>query len=303
MNWMNLQRATLVLAIASMTACVTPPKQYDTNSGGDENRKTARQLFPGQNVTDSLNDPGGDHTDWKEVRVRENGNLGITVAIDDLRGIDGYISIKDGFGVELERRPINSADSLYNFDKIPVYQGEYYIQVFFETGKSTYTVGAVFDPLNKGRIVAANPQNGNLGNTGRNGGAGRNGGNGGKGGKNGNGGLRPPDKGQGGNDTGVTVTPDKGLDSPGEDDQNARTLRGRIARIVPIEGDNGGSQIIISGFGSNDGVTAGMKGTIVGLGKSFRVTVVRGNGATAITRADAVDLEPYKTVLLKVKIK
>jgi hypothetical protein len=302
---MNTRRSLRALALClgaallmGALACAGPPKQYDTNSGGDENRKTARKLFPGQNVTDSLDDPGGDHTDWKEVRIRENGRLGVTVALDDIRGVDGYISIKDGFGVELERRPISSSDNLYNFDKLPVYQGEYYIQVFLETGKTTYTVGAIFDPDNKGGAVVAVPIDDNPDPGGRRNNTG--GTSGGvavksdKGGQSGTSGevTPPPD------DKTVIAPPDVGKPSE-EDDANFTSLRGRIARIVPLE--DGGTQLIISGFGASDGVTAGMSGVIVGLGQSFRVTQVRATGATALTSANAEDLGPYKTVLLKVK--
>lgn len=295
------RRGALCLVLGACllaTACARPPKQYDTNSGGDETRQTARKLFPGQNVTDSLDDPGGDHTDWKELRIRENGSLSVTVALDDVRGIEGFISIKDGFGVELERRPINPSDNLYNFDKIPVYQGEYYVQVFLETGKSTYTVGAAFDPLNKGGVLAGGGQaNGGSGGAGDNNPAVNTGG----GGvavrpRNGGGGKVQSGGEQGSQDSGTTVVQDA---PPAEDDSNFQSLRGRIARLVPLDG--GGTQLIISGFGSADGVTAGMSGTIVGLGQGFRVTAVRSTGATAVTQAEAEDLGPYKTVVLKVK--
>lgn len=285
-NFFTLSSMGLLVVLLTMgTGCIEEKKQYDTASGGDHNRKQAKKLFVGQNVTDSIDDPAGDHTDWKELRIREGGNLSLTVAIDNTNGMKGFVSIKDGFGVELERRPINHSDRLYTFDKVPVYQGEYFVEIFVDAGRSTYTVGASFEPFNKGVVVARPPQDNfnsdqtQRPNTGNPGGKARPGGNAGVGK------IDPPP-----------------LDPPPEEGgEDTVALRGKISRCVPL--DEGGSQLIISGFGSRDGVVAGMRGVIVGLGQGFRVTNVRANSATARTAAESDVLSPYKTVVLKVKKK
>lgn len=276
--------AGLGLALV-LGACVERPKEYDWSSGGDELRKNARKLFVGQNITDSISDPKGDHTDWKQVRIREPGTMGVTVSIDSTRTMDGYISIKDGFGVELERRPISAGESLYVFDRIPVYQGDYFIQLFIETGDSVYTAGVTFDALPGADIPPPDPD--------QNGGGGvvvgpRNGGGGG-----GGGGVVVP------KDTPKDEPRDEPKDEPKDDDEGFVSLRGRIARFVPL--DEGGTLLTIAGFGSTDGVSAGMSGTIVGLGQSFRITKVTPRSAIAVTPAEAEQLGPYKTVMVRVK--
>ena len=124
--------------------CPPPERELDWNSGGDETRDKARKLFAGQNITDALDDPNGDNTDWKLIRIREPGDLDVTVAIDDTRKMSGFVSIKDGFGVELGRRTINSTDNLYTFSSLPVFQGEIYVQIFVERGRTTYTAGNTY---------------------------------------------------------------------------------------------------------------------------------------------------------------
>ncbi len=271
---------------AGLIACPPPQRELDWNSGGDETRDQARKLFAGQNVTDSLDDPNGDNTDWKLIRIREPGDLDVTVALDDTRKMNGFISVKDGFGVELGRRAINATDNLYTFSNLPVFQGEIFVQVFVERGRTTYTAGAAFRPSNPG--IATGPSPTVVDPVKRP--------------KNGTGGNRDP------KDPVVDPT-SKPVTDPGPvvgetdpvDDGESVTLRGRIERFVELE--NGGSQLVIVGFGSDDGVAAGMRGQIVGLGAGFRVTRVRRKGATAVTKASAEQLDPYKTVVLKVKAK
>jgi hypothetical protein len=235
-------------------------------------------------VTDSLDDPNGDNTDWKEVRVREEGTLNLTVAIDDTRSVGGFISVKDGFGVELDRKPINRSDNLYTFDKIPVYQGEYYVQVFVEKGRSTYTVGATFEPLQQASVLVQPNDGGSKW-------AGGNGKTDPKDPK--DPALTPPDPKE------VVVPPGEVKPPVEEPESNLVELRGTISRTTELE--SGGTELVISGFGSRDGVTQGMSGTIVGLGQAFRVTQVRATNVTAVTGADTEKLQPYKSVILKVK--
>jgi hypothetical protein len=296
----TLTRLALTLALlgVALGGCPQPQRQLDLNSGGDETRNTAKKLFPGQNVTDSLDDPNGDNTDWKEVRVREEGTLNLTVAIDDTRSVGGFISVKDGFGVELDRKPINRSDNLYTFDKIPVYQGEYYVQVFVEKGRSTYTVGATFEPLQQASVLVQ-PNDGGSKWAGGNG----------KPPKDPADPKNPPDPKDPKDPKDPALTPPDPKEvvvPPGEvkppveePESNLVELRGTISRTTELE--SGGTELVISGFGSRDGVTQGMSGTIVGLGQAFRVTQVRATNVTAVTGADTEKLQPYKSVILKVK--
>jgi hypothetical protein len=259
-----------------------PPRQLDWNSGGDETRDHARKLFVGQNVTDSVDDSNGDNTDWKLIRIREPGDLDITVAMDNTRQMNGYVSIKDGFGIELGRRAINSSENLYTFSGLPVFQGEIFVQVFVDRGRSPYTAGVAFRPTETGTAVGPRLIEVPVRDT-----------KGGKGRRVGGDGLPPDDPKDPLPDTTPDTTPE--VEDPGV----AITLRGRIERIVELEG--GGSQLIIVGFGSADGVRAGMRGQIVGLGAGFRVTRVGRKSAVGVTSAKAESLGPYKTVVVRVK--
>lgn len=279
----------LLLALyLGASACVSKEREFDWNSGNDHLRKDARKLFIGQRVTDRISDPEGDHTDWKTIRVREPGTMGVTISIDDTRGMKGFISLKDGFGVELERRPVVNSTTLYVFDRIPVYQGEYYLQIFADRGQSVYTVGVTFTPLPDGAVPP--PRNGD--NAG--GGVVSSGGNTG-----GGGGFKRPD--ETGEPEGGEPDKDPDTTTPETSDEEFTSLRGRIVRFVPL--DDGGTQITISGFGSRDGVAAGMSGTIVGLGAAFRVVKALPQSAVAVTSAEAEQLGPYKGVVLRVKKK
>jgi hypothetical protein len=276
--------AVLAGLVTAAGACSQESVEYDWDSGGDHLRDRSKKLFVGQRITDSLSAPNGDHTDWKEIRVRESGTLGVTVSIDNTSSMNGHIAVKDGYGVELERRPINASDNIYTFDRIPVYQGDYFVQVFVDRGDSVYTAGASFDPLPKSEVVR------NYQEPADNGGGG--------------GGGWTPKNGGGATGPGKTVvkapdtpdTPEDQVETAPEDDQIV-TLRGRIVRVIPQE--DGGAVLTIVGVGRSDGLATGMTGTIIGFGKKFRVTSVSKRGALAVTQADAEDVKPYHNVVIK----
>lgn len=269
-----------VLGMLSLVACGPPPKERNTQSGGDQTRDVAKALFPGQNVTDSISDPEGDHTDWKVVRIREPGNMSVTIAIDSTRGMDGNIRVLDGFGVELERRPINPSDNLYTFDNIPVYQGEYFIEVDVDDGASTYTAGIKFEGLPTAHVdpvkeieVPDGPKW--------------------------TGGPRPKDTPK---DTPPPQDPppqDPPPQDPPPQGDEIVTVQGYIIRIAPIE--SGGALLTITNMGSADGVKPGMTGTIIGLSNGFQVTSVRAHVTFATTQADAEDVKEHKNVSIQVK--
>ncbi len=277
----------LVVLFASllMAGSCEKAREFDKQSGGDDTRKSAKKLFFGQNVTDSIDDPQGDNTDWKEIRVREPGTMGVTISIDNPRQMHGEISIHDGFGTELERRPIAVTDNIYTFDRIPVYQGDYYVKVFVDRGASVYTAGARFEGELKANITP--PIETDEPDPIKRGGGGR--------GNGGGGATKDPEPKE------VVVEKVEPVDPPVEDESQFLSINGRIARFVPM--DEGGTMLTIAGFGSDDGVTAGMSGTIVGLGQSFRVTRVSRKSSFGVTKAEAEQLQPYKVVVVRVKKK
>jgi hypothetical protein len=276
----------VMLGLVLQASACEEERILDTASGGDETRRTALKLFFGQNVTDSINDLQGDNTDWKEIRVREAGTMGIIISIDNPRDMRGEITIHDGFGTLLERRDIRSSDNLFTFDRIPVDQGDYYVKLFVNRGASVYTAGATFDGLPRAEFERLPPR------------------------------VEPGTDNEVG--TGPRVRRDpKTNEGPGGDKKNDETevkeastevpdtgegflsINGRIVRFVPV--DDGGAVLTIAGIGSDNGASAGMVGTIVGLGKKFRITRVQRKGVVAYTKADPEELEPYKSVVLRVK--
>lgn len=287
--------ALAALAAVSLAwGCQEPQVKYDYGSGPDRNRVGARKVFPGQRITDSLNAEVGDHTDWKEISIPEPGTMAVTVALDDTRGMKGFVSLKDSFGIEMDRRPLNASDNLYTFDRVPVYQGAYFVQVFADKGDSVYTTGVTFEPLNR-RVrsqpralpqpepkptvrYSSRPK------------------------------AKPAEPAPAAEPVKTEpvaeptkAEPDK-LDEPVvEPGEEAVLVRGRIIRITPRE--EGGAILAISGLGSADGVTVGMDGVISKLGVGFAVTQVRANSATAATKADPDKIKGFTNVVVKVKKK
>jgi len=276
----------LLFGLVLQASSCEKERVLDTASGGDETRRTALKLFFGQNVTDSINDGQGDNTDWKEIRVREAGTMGVIISIDNPREMRGEITVHDGFGTLLDRRDIRSSDNLFTFDRIPVDQGDYYVKVFVNRGASVYTAGATFDglpgaeirrpvlrpegdPENKTKFEPRVRPN-----------------------------KDPKDRDNKDEKNEVPETKDETKDPPDES-AGFVSINGRIVRFVPI--DDGGAMLTIAGIGSDNGASAGMVGTIVGLGKKFRITRVQRKGVVAYTKADPEELEPYKSVVLRVK--
>lgn len=287
--------AVALLAVVSLAwGCQEPQVKYDHGSGPDRNRVGARKVFPGQRITDSLNAGVGDHTDWKEISIPEPGTMAVTVALDDTRGMKGFVSLKDSFGIEMDRRPLNASDNLYTFDRVPVYQGAYFVQVFADKGNSVYTTGVTFEPLNRRvrrqpRVLPQpEPKKSRPRYSSR---------------------PKPkaaePAKEEPVKEEPVKeapkADPEKMAEPVVEPGEEAVLVRGRVIRITPRE--NGGAILAISGLGSADGVSAGMSGVISKLGKGFTVTQVRANSATATTKADPDKIKGFTNVVVKVKKK
>ena len=277
----------LLFSTQTMGSACEEERILDTASGGDDTRRTSLKLFFGQNVTDSINDPQGDNTDWKEIRVREAGTMGVIISIDETSDIRGEVTVHDGFGTLLERRDLRSSDKLYTIDRIPVDQGEYYVKIFVNRGASVYTAGATFDALPGATVTRRPPVNTPRESTTKSTGGSVKTFREGKVEK-----IDPKEP-----ETKVENDPKEEVDT-GDD---FISLTGRIVRFVPL--DDGGSMLTISGLGSDNGVTSGPVGTIVGLGQRFRITRVQRKGAVAVTKAEAENLKPYKSVVVRVKKK
>ena len=271
------------------SACSSPEIPIDGNSGADMERIGARKVFPGQKVTDIVNSSVGDNTDWKEIPIQERGTMAVTVALDSTRGMKGFVAVKDTFGIELGRQPISTRNTKYTFDRIPVYPGNYFVQIFADRGKSVYTTGVNFEPLVKPAprqvntskseappasrrryikpATGAPPSNSN---------------------------AAEGKKDVEANKTEATVA-DK---SNTAESASTVAVRGRIIRITPR--DKGGSIIQLEGLGTNNGVASGMSGTIAGTKTSVVIQQVRSNSSTATTKASADSIKSSGVVIVRV---
>ena len=144
----------ILLAGLMMTACAPLDKTTpDTNSGGDHKRDLARRLPLGKAITDRINAPSGDHTDWKYLEVDEAGEIDVNIHVDN-PSAQGHLSFYDELGQLLDHKKINGKDYDYKFRE-KIKPGTYFIQARVAKFETVYTVKTVFEPEQV--IVEATP--------------------------------------------------------------------------------------------------------------------------------------------------
>ncbi|MCB9529601.1 MAG: hypothetical protein H6701_14635 [Myxococcales bacterium] len=138
---------------AALAGCGGVETRLDSQSGGDAARDEAMAIFLDRTVTDRIDGPEGDNTDWKYIDILDKGKLTIEVSFDTpekLKG--GEVEFTDEFGSRLERQPVTGGQSNYLFgkevDKVP---NKFFVRVFTKDGQSVYTVGS--------RMVYLPPEN------------------------------------------------------------------------------------------------------------------------------------------------
>lgn len=127
-----------------LAGCGGVESRLDGQSGGDAARDQAMAIFLDRTVTDRIDGPAGDHTDWKYLDVLDKGRLKIEVSFDTPdKLLAGEVEFTDEFGSRLERQVISGGQSNYIFtrevDKIP---NKFFVRVFAQDGQSVYTVGS-----------------------------------------------------------------------------------------------------------------------------------------------------------------
>lgn len=139
----SVMRPTLALAIVAIAACSTREVKLDSNSGGDAARDQAMAVFIDRTVTDRLDAPGGDHTDWKYVDILDKGGLRVEVSVDTPEQLGkSFIELTDAFGNRLDRQLVSQGQTNYVFTReVETTPDKYYVRVFTEQGGSVYTVG------------------------------------------------------------------------------------------------------------------------------------------------------------------
>lgn len=140
---MTMRVAWLAVAVA-LGGCGGVETRLDSASGGDAARDQAMAVFLERTVTDRVDAPNGDHTDWKYIDILDRGRLKIEVSFDSpekLKG--GEVEFTDEFGSRLDRQLVLGGQSNYIFtreiEKVPT---KFFIRVFTQEGRTVYTVGS-----------------------------------------------------------------------------------------------------------------------------------------------------------------
>ncbi len=150
-GWLALSAALLFVL-----ACAVEKKGIDTASGGDHKRDLAKMIPLDRSVTDSVSAPKGDHTDWKYINVREEGDLVITVSVDTPT-VMGTILVTNELGEPIERRMLNARDQTYEVE-IPVEPGKYFVRMGVSKFETVYSVGNRFKKREAAAVVIMQPE-------------------------------------------------------------------------------------------------------------------------------------------------
>lgn len=132
------------LAFALVAGCALEQKRPDWNTGGDHKRDLAKLAPLGRAITDSVNAPKGDNTDWKYLQIPSNGQLIVKVSVDNPK-VGANILLYDNLGQPLERQHVNGQDLLYKFET-EVQEGRYFVQMQTSKFQTVYTVASEFEP-------------------------------------------------------------------------------------------------------------------------------------------------------------
>lgn len=139
----KLLLGALALACAALlTACGEVEIKPDSASGGDEERPGAKSLRMETLTDDYISAPEGDNTDWKFVKVDQQGILELTVYWDN-REVDAIIDVRDRFGALLDSRR-HSAELEKDKIELRVRPGTHFVRLYTELGESVYTINAEF---------------------------------------------------------------------------------------------------------------------------------------------------------------
>ncbi|MCB9534881.1 MAG: hypothetical protein H6704_01355 [Myxococcales bacterium] len=142
------RRLPLLAAALHLAACGSVGPSIDSAQEGDEVRDQALAVYVDRTITDRLDGPEGDNTDWKYVDIVEQGRLRLVVNVDTPdRLLGGEVGFFDEFGNRLDRSLVLANQTTYVFatevEKIP---NKFFVRVFAKDGTSVYSVGATLSP-------------------------------------------------------------------------------------------------------------------------------------------------------------
>ena len=154
-----------VCGLALLAGCVvdgsesganaTVESQTETFIDLDNKKEGALGLIFGMpQIDDRLDYNGGDREDWRYIIVAEQGNMSITINVDNPSSVDGGWKIIDSEGRTLHHQSFSKSQGYYEFPSFPVKRGVYYFQTFATAGKSIYSIATSFQP----QVVAPPPE-------------------------------------------------------------------------------------------------------------------------------------------------
>ena len=119
-----------------------------THGDGDAVRDRAKAIFIDRSVTDRIETNRDDFVDWKYVDVVDQGELRLTVSVDQPERLDnGEVHFYDEFGNRLDRSRVVPEQTVYvhttDVQKVP---NKFFVKVVAQGGRSVYTVGAALKP-------------------------------------------------------------------------------------------------------------------------------------------------------------
>ncbi|MFN3202994.1 MAG: hypothetical protein ACE366_31665 [Bradymonadia bacterium] len=143
-KWPTLKYFCLITACLCLplSGCGEVEVKPDSASGEDKERPGAKRLRMETLTDDYLSAKEGDNTDWKYVKVEQQGILQLTVYWDN-RDVDAIIDVRDRFGALLDSRK-HSSELEKDKIELRVKPGTHFVRLFTEGGKSVYTINAEF---------------------------------------------------------------------------------------------------------------------------------------------------------------
>ncbi len=97
-------------------------------------------------IDDRLDYNGGDRKDWRYMIVTEPGTVSIKIKLDTPQNIEGGWNIFDSKNRTMYSQRFRPGDGSYSSDDMNVQRGVYYFEVYADSGKSIYTVEAIYKP-------------------------------------------------------------------------------------------------------------------------------------------------------------
>ncbi len=126
----------LLTSIGACTACLLLACAPDRDSGPDAERHRSTYLETGKWMPDTLDQGGGDTTDWKVLVIEDTGFLTLELVLDD-PGADVTVGVHDMYGKAMARGQHRDGDGPQLKVTTDVGIGKLFVKI--SAGKGTKT--------------------------------------------------------------------------------------------------------------------------------------------------------------------